>query len=166
METNEKFDLNEFINSKSYSKKSDIIDKNTNTITAIYVISTTACSPCLNEVIGYSKFINKNNFNDLPVLQIVAVIDSIPKRAMRFVKTAEFIIPVIWGSDNKYKPVLQKYGNQKETQQLILYDKELKVIFFRTILSKTPTSEIFKKTIFEKAKRNYISILQSGGKNE
>ncbi len=157
---NESFDLDNFIDSEEYEFYGERIEIKSNCITALYITCSTGCLPCINDIVSYNDFFKKEGFMNMPVQQFVIVLDSIKKRALRFIKTTEFITPVAFGNDNKYSPFLQSYGHFSDTQQLLLIHNNRKKVFFRVRLSKGKmTSYKYKQNLLNSANK-FFKLLE------
>jgi len=141
----EPFDFELFMNSDNYESYGDKLNVKPDVITALYVISSASCSSCINEIISYNYYFKQNGFKNTPVQQFVVVLDSSRKRALRFVKTTEFITPVAFGYDEKYAPFLTTFGEMQDKRQLLLIDNNSQTIFFRIHLRKGSMSSISSK---------------------
>jgi len=133
---NETFDLQKFIDSEEYQFHSEKIKVKPDHITALYVINSSGCTPCINNVISFTYYLEKKNFNSMPVQQFVVVIDSSKNRLLRFIKTTDFVTPVAFGYDDNYAPYLQSFGNIRDSRQLLFISNDNNKIFFRLHLSK------------------------------
>ena len=157
---NENLDLNEFLNSEKFEFYGEKYQLKPNHITALFVISSAQCKPCINEVINFNYFFLKYNLKTLPIQQCVAIIDSSKKRALRFIKTTEFITPVVFGNDEKYVPFLHSFGSRKVNRQLLLINNNSNTVFFRIHLKKGKmTSESLMKKIIKNAEIALINNL-------
>lgn len=154
---NEIFDLQKFIDSEKYQFHGEKIKLKSNHITALYVINSAGCSPCINNVISFNYYLEKKDFNGISVQQFVVAIDSSKKRLLRFVKTAEFVTPVAFGYDEKYAPYLQSFGKSRNSSQLLFISNDYKKVFFRLLLSKGQmTSDIYKDKMINNAEQAFI----------
>lgn len=153
---NEKFDFESFLNSDNYEIYGDTLNIKSDLITAMYVINSASCSSCINEIVGYNSYFRQYGFYNTPVQQCVVVLDSSRKRAVRFVKTTEFVPPVLYGYDDKFAPFLTTFGEMQDNRQLLLIDNNSQTIFFRLHLRKGKMSSIFeKKKILKIAENAY-----------
>ena len=75
---NESFDLYNFLHSKKYKiYGNNNIEIKPNHITALYVITSTACSVCINEIIKYNHFFNDKTILNKSIQQFVVLIKRI-----------------------------------------------------------------------------------------
>ena len=128
---NEIFDLNYFIESSVNLSDDKRINLNEKSIIVLFLTTDDICSPCINEAISYTYYFKKFGFGGNNPQQLVVVVDPDKKRIKRFVKTTEFITPVLYGHDNKYDTFFQSYDLKEDQRQLILFDNNSRRVFFR-----------------------------------
>jgi hypothetical protein len=159
IKVNEQFDINSFLDSSDYSHRGDKFELKPDHITVLYLLTSADCSPCYNEVISFNYYFQKYGFEEKDIQQLVIVIDPNKKQINRFVKTTEFITPVLYGHDKKFANILQSYDNLKDYRQIILFDNNSRSVFFRAHLTKGEmTSDSHKVDILSEAKRALQSI--------
>lgn len=161
---NELFDLKNFLHSDKYKIYGDNIEIKPNHITALYVITSVSCSVCINEIIKYNHFFNDKTILDKSIQQFVVLVEKDNNKALRLVKTTEFVTPVIYGYDTQYLINLLSFGKATSKRQLLLIDNDSKKIFFKTLLPLSkPTDISYKEKIIREAK---ISLNQIGKMGE
>lgn len=94
---------------------------------------------------------------------MVAFIEQNTKKALRLVKTTEFVTPVIYGYDDKYAPFLLSFGAKTTKRQLLLIDNKSGKIFFRMLLPLSkPADDSYRKEMTTKAKKSFLRINKIG----
>lgn len=89
------------------------------------------CSHCLNDVRAYSQLFGRQGFEGKPVQNKVVVVSTDRRQAARFVKTADFEVPVVYGYDALFGPRLPAFGTVTVPRQLLLIELATKRLFFR-----------------------------------
>lgn len=119
--TNEDFDLSEFIDKTTLSKKYFFNKNTTSKFTSLLYINSADCNPCKKNLINFSNFLerNKNKFN---TNQIIIIKDTNKNKALWFSNTLHINVPKLCGYDQIYVPQFERYGESQNSRQLILVD--------------------------------------------
>lgn len=151
----EKVLLSDLVTSDSFKSYNEPFVPKVDGMTILYLINTDYCTPCTNEIFDYSRIISQNkNVYNADIQQLMYVADQDMKRAERFVKTANFSFPIIYGFNEVYTPILKKYESQEQSRQLIFVENKTGKIILRKILPKgamTPVST--KKHLLDEANK-------------
>lgn len=121
----EKFDLKEFINSDSYRWLGQIPDLNKKGIIVIYVINSSSCSVCLNEIYDYVDFFKHKCSRELAIQQFIVVSDNNKVNRTQFINVADFPISVAFGFDEHFQNIFFNFGSEIDERQLIYYNISL-----------------------------------------
>ena len=79
--TNQDFELNEFINRTTLSKKYFFDETTTSKFTALLLINSEDCNPCKENLINFSSFLTKNR-NKYNINQIIIIKDTNENKAL------------------------------------------------------------------------------------
>jgi hypothetical protein len=148
--TNDNFDLNEFINKTTLSKKYFSNEITTSKFTSILFINSDDCNPCKKNLINFSNFLEKNK-KKYNTNQIIIIKDTNQKKALWFSNTLRVNVPKLCGDDQQYMAQFERYGDSQNTRQLILVDNARKKIRARVkivrnnLLSNEKLEAIFNK---------------------
>lgn len=146
--TNEDFDLNEFIDKTTLSKKYFFNENTTSNFTSILYINSEDCNPCKKNLINFSNFL-ESNFNKYNTNQIIIIKDTNQNKALWFSNTLHINVPKLCGYDQLYVPQFERYNASQNSRQLILVDNIEKKIRARVkivrnnLLSNEKLEEIF-----------------------
>jgi hypothetical protein len=137
---------------------SDFNKESLGKIIAVYVINSSSCSPCINEVTGFINMFKKTDFYGREVKNIILLQDKNTNSSERFIQTTDFKVPTLFGYVKKHLQILNSFNNRFIERQLILVNTELDpdIIFFRMPLSKGNfTTAQFKANALDAAMHSY-----------
>jgi len=94
----------------------------------IYLINSSDCKLCIEEIQNLSAFILRKK-SKKPIQQLVAIISNNPKKSEWIGRGIGTNLPVICRIPLKYLRILEKYKTDKSYKQLIMVNEESKVVF-------------------------------------
>lgn len=144
---NEKFDTKKFYEKNKFFSSSGKL-KLTSEYLAIFLFTTDDCNPCLKELKSMSDFIDLN-FTEEKINKILIIADKNINKARWYSRFINFNIETMYGYDQEYIKVLEKFEEIKLKRQLIIVNLETNTIVRRIKLVKGKTTSIDeKKSLF------------------
>ena len=84
---------------------------------------------------------------------LVLVFEREPERARRFLGTAALPLPGAWGYSEELAAKLGRYREDRTVlQQLLFFDPESEIIFYRTLIPSVVTDLETKRAVVERAR--------------
>lgn len=122
----------------------------------LYLMTPNPCGICINEVTDFVAYTEDHGFANKSVRNIGLVSDPDVKKAERFLKTYQFSLPVGFGYDEKWSPILEQFNDRSVARQLLMIDPETNQIFFRHLLKTGEmTPEEHKNALLKEASKAY-----------
>lgn len=154
LQVNEPFDIDQLQNSKTFRPYGEPFELKQNYITALFVITSSTYSPCINDLLDFNFFLKQRMIVKKPIQQVVLVLDHDSKRAWRFVKTTEFVTPVIVNNDSSYFSQFRTFGDIQSDRQILFIENSVNTVFFRAIIQQGQASPMkTKEELFEMAEK-------------
>jgi hypothetical protein len=122
-------------------------------VLALFLLKSTVCPPCLNEVQDYVELIDRLNRQGADVLPVALVFEPDPERAARFLRAAALPIPAGYGDPPELAARLgrREGATVPVLQQLVLVDTDREVVFHRIALLNTVTPVEMKVELLDRA---------------
>ena len=127
------------------------IDKNAKDY-IIYLLDSDSCVPCINEIIDFEKFLDKNN---IQVNQLILLVGENQEKIKRLIRTSEVEFQHVYLNIDYAEELLRFKGDKIVGRQIVFLEPNLTHIYYSSYLTKNDVSpESHKNFLVQEALKN------------